>query len=99
MTSDGVSYNYEMTYCNGTAAAIIASTSCTVPISVLLAAPFNLPWGSSIYAQVMAYNSYGDSDLSTAGNGAVITTNPSPPFNLQDVTSMRTPTSLTIMWS
>jgi len=87
-----------MTYCNGSAAAIMAVTSCTVPISVLLAFPFNLPWGSSIFAQVLAFNSYGDSYLSLPGNGAVITTNPSPPINLRDVFSMRTPTSLTIMW-
>ena len=31
-----------MNYCNGTDPTIVANTQCTVPISVLMASPFNL---------------------------------------------------------
>jgi hypothetical protein len=44
--------------------------------------PYNLPWGSSIYAKLYATNSYGDSETSEVGNGAVILTNPDAPFDL-----------------
>jgi hypothetical protein len=52
---------------------------------VLINSPFNLPWGSSIYSSVAAFNAYGDSDGSDYGNGAVITTWPNPPINLADI--------------
>jgi len=41
-----------------------------------------LRWGDSIYAKVIAYNKYGDSQSSDAGNGAIIITYPDPPINL-----------------
>ncbi len=37
---DLVTYSTETVNCNGS--AIVTTTSCTVPISVLMAAPFNL---------------------------------------------------------
>ncbi len=46
--NDGVTYTTESVNCSG------LSTKCTVPISVLLAAPYYLPWGASIYAVVLA---------------------------------------------
>lgn len=51
--------------------------SCSVPITTLLASPYNLPWGSSIFAQISATNSYGTSVLSQGDNGAIILTVPS----------------------
>jgi hypothetical protein len=47
-----------------------------VPISTLLAAPYSLPYGSSIYAKVTSTNAYGTSIISEAKNGAVILTVP-----------------------
>ena len=44
--SDGSTFTTESAYCN------VLTTSCTVPISVLQAAPYNLAWGASIYATV-----------------------------------------------
>jgi hypothetical protein len=62
--------------------------------------PYSLPWGSSIYAQVQAYNSYGDSYYSSAGNGAIIYTYPDAPINLViNPAFFRTSTSLSIAWS
>jgi hypothetical protein len=63
---------------------VILAAACNVPISSLLAAPYNLPWGSSIYAKVTAINIVGSSLASIAGNGAVILTSPDPPQSLDN---------------
>jgi hypothetical protein len=55
------------------------STSCTFPISVLLATPYNLFAGSSVYAKVQATNAMWSSIYSTDGNGAVLPLAPDPP--------------------
>lgn len=62
--------------------SIILAAGCKVPISALIAPPYNLPWGSSIYAKVTAVNIVGSSTQSNAGNGALILTNPDEPINL-----------------
>jgi len=62
-------------------------------------APFNLAWGTSIYAKIDAINSYGISELSDAGNGAVIITYPEAPVDLTEVIAERTSTSITFSWS
>lgn len=64
-----------------------------------MATPFNLVWGSSISAVVIAYNEYGNSLTSLVGNGAVILTNPDAPTSLGEVVSARAATSITISWS
>jgi hypothetical protein len=68
-------------------------------VTSLKNAPFNLPWGSSIYAKVIASNMYGDSDISPKGNGAVIITSPDTPINLAETEAMRTPSSITLSWT
>jgi hypothetical protein len=50
--SDLVTYTQDLVNCNGVQADIIASVSCEVPITALRQNPFNLPWGSSVYAYV-----------------------------------------------
>jgi hypothetical protein len=40
------------------------ATSCTIPVTSLKSAPFSLPWGSSVYAKVIAINLYGNSQVS-----------------------------------
>jgi hypothetical protein len=70
-----------------------------VPISSLTVYPYYLPWGTSVYAKIQAYNSYGDSYFSEIGNGAIIFTNPDPPINLMmDPDWTRTSTQLAFMW-
>ncbi len=54
LQSDGVTYSAYLG-CTGTA------VSCSVPISVLQAAPYNLGAGSSVFAKVKATNSIGSS--------------------------------------
>jgi hypothetical protein len=48
--SDGLTYTEELTYCDGTVTEIMDSTECTVPSIVFTQAPYNLAWGSSIFA-------------------------------------------------
>jgi hypothetical protein len=58
------------------------TTSCTIPVTVLRGTPYDLEWGSSIFAKVIATNIYGDSLESEQGNGAIITTTPDQPTDL-----------------
>jgi hypothetical protein len=70
-----------------------------VLVSTLMNAPYSLTWGSSIYAKVVAYNIYGDSVISDAGNGAVIITYADAPLNLAETVSARTASTITFTWS
>jgi len=66
--SDGVTYSLETDNCDGSTEALVLATQCTIPVSVLKAAPFSLPWGSNVFAKVIGYNIYGDSAMSQAGS-------------------------------
>jgi hypothetical protein len=79
MQVDGVTYTTESQYCTENDATVLLEKSCTVPISVLLAAPYLLPYGSSIQARVTATNIIGPS-VAGEGNGAVILTVPTAPL-------------------
>jgi len=72
---------------------------CTVPVTLLRATPFSLEWGSSVYAKVVATNSYGASLVSSEGNGAVITTAPDAPISLAEDVSLKTKSSISLTWS
>lgn len=74
------------------------TTSCSIPVTVLRTSPYSLPWGSSVYANVIATNIYGDSNTSTEGNGAIIITTPDAPINLQEDYAQRTKSTLAITW-
>jgi hypothetical protein len=97
-TDDLSTYTLELTNCNGADALIIGMQECNVPILTLRSEPFNLPWGSDIYVKLIAYNIYGDSDISDPANGAVILTYPDAPINVLEVYSERTATSLGLSW-
>jgi hypothetical protein len=74
---------------------------CLVPITTLQSTAFNLPWGSAIYAKVMAYNSYGWSGLSSetpSDRRAIILTKPDPPKGLAEVSASKTTTSIGLSW-
>lgn len=43
---------------------MLSSRTCTIPVSVLKAAPFSLMTGTSVRAKVIAINVIGDSDES-----------------------------------
>ena len=88
--SDGTTFSTESANCN------VSTITCTVPISILQAAPYNLAWGASIYATVIATNVAGSSAASPSGNGAVIATNPIVPS--APTTTVNSNTSVTINW-
>lgn len=73
-------------------------TTCTIPVLTLISSPYSLPWGSSVYAKVIALNIYGDSSQSDEGNGAVIVTIPDAPITLDEDESQRTKSVLAITW-
>jgi hypothetical protein len=79
MTHDGVTYAEDLVDCDGTDAAIVSGTTCSIPITTLKAAPYSHPWGASIYVKVLATNVVGGGPYSTAGNGAIILTTPFAP--------------------
>jgi len=91
-----LSFSADTTNCDMTSST---ATTCTVPVTALRASPFSLEWGSSVFAKVVAINSYGNSDASAEGNGAVITTNPDAPVSLAENTSLRTKSQLALTWS
>jgi len=53
-------------------------------VSTLRDSPYNLPWGSSIFAVITATNAYGTSVASDPGNGAIILTVPDKPTVTND---------------
>jgi hypothetical protein len=77
----------------------VSTTTCTVPISVLQAAPYNLAWGASIYATVLATNLVGSSAESTPGNGALIVTNPDPPILLANSAVITSASVIALTWT
>ena len=50
----------------------MAATSCSIPLSVLIAAPYNLIFNDAVFAQIIATNFYGNSTNSLTGGGALI---------------------------
>lgn len=96
--SDESSYSLDLSDCDGSQSIFLVTTSCSIPVSVLRGSPFNLPWGSSVYSTVIATNIYGDSVVSSAGNGGVIMTYPDAPLNVVENLSARTASTLGISW-
>jgi len=91
--SDGL-LSLELSSCDGSNSVIKTAALCSIPINTLKQAPFQLAWGSSVYAYVVATNIYGDSDYSPRGNGAVIITKPDAPESLSEDTLFRRPSEL-----
>jgi hypothetical protein len=65
----------------------------------LQASPFNLPWGSNVFAKVIAINVVNPSDISDPGDGAVILTNPDSPTSLANVAIITDATRVGLTWS
>ena len=84
--------------CDGTQASVISSRTCTIPDYHFTLPPFDLPWGSSISAKVVATNYRGSSPESTVGNGAVILTVPAAPTNLRNDPSVTMGDRIGLLW-
>jgi hypothetical protein len=85
--SDG-SYATELVTCDGSDLTIISETECTVPLSTLTSAPFNLMFGNDIIVKLIAINAYGESPESEIGSGATIQLVPDAPINLANILSI-----------
>ena len=97
--SDNVTYTETLTDCDGRSQAIVSSASCQVPITKLRTAPYNLPWGASIYAKVVATNYYGSSAVSDPVNGAIILTIPDAPAGIVENFSLKSGTTISLTWT
>jgi hypothetical protein len=60
-------YVTEAVHCSGTAPAVLSAASCTLPMSALTSAPWNLALGAAITYRVTARNAIG---WQTAASGA-----------------------------
>ena len=50
---DATTYSENTLHCDGVNTLTIINTrTCSIPITVLIDEPYNLPWGSSIYANI-----------------------------------------------
>ncbi len=91
--SDCITFESEFVNCD------VSTTTCTVPISVLQAPPYNLAWGASIFATVAAQNDEGISSASAPGNGAIIITNPNPPSLLANNAAITSASVIALTWT
>lgn len=94
-----LTFSQEMTYCDGSKPAIKENRICTIPLSVLTAAPFSLTLGDSVYAKVVAINHYGDSVESDAANGATVLLVPNAPVSLADNALVTSKTVIGLTWN
>lgn len=94
-----MTFTETLTDCDGRNQAIVSSASCQVPITKLRTAPYNLPWGSSIYAKVVATNFYGSSAVSDPVNGAIILTIPDAPKGIVENINLKSGTTISLAWT
>jgi hypothetical protein len=57
--ADGVTFNNEVTGCDGSQASVITNTYCEISKENLNQAPHNLPWGDYVYIKVIAESDAG----------------------------------------
>ena len=76
--------------CDGSISAIVSGLTCTIPITVLEAAPFSLPGQAVVFAKITATNGIGESAESPAspstGNPGFIAEVPTAPTSLEFTT-------------
>jgi len=78
----------ELSSCDGSNSVIFNARKCTIPLDTLTATPFSLVLGSSIEAQLLATNAYGNSPVSNIGSGAFIVLVPDAPKALTNNPSL-----------
>ncbi len=78
---------------------MIVNRICNVSLTTLKSSPYSLVRGDSIYAKIVAVNIYGESQQSTAGNGALIQSVPDSPINLVNDASSTTGYLIKFTWT
>ena len=77
---------------------MINGNKCSVQLSTLANAPFNLVQGDSIKAKVIAINVKGASPDSPVGTGATFIVVPEAPVNLRSDNSAMTDQKIKLTW-
>jgi hypothetical protein len=95
---DEVTFSEDLTNCDGSSSEIVLALQCSIPLTTLTSAPYSLVFGDSIFAKVIAVNYYGDSIESESGNGAIITSVPTPTINLVDNTEVTSAYIIGLTW-
>ncbi|MCS5585436.1 MAG: fibronectin type III domain-containing protein [Pseudomonadales bacterium] len=75
-------WSLETANCHGSSSTVVSNLSCTIPIVVLEAAPFNLAGLAKVHAKITATNIIGKSLESPSGNGGYIAVLPGAPQNV-----------------
>lgn len=70
-----------------------------MPLSVLIATPFDLKLGDHIYAKITAVNLYGSSLESVPGDGSAMVQMPDAPLALSNNPAVTTATKIGLVWS
>jgi hypothetical protein len=97
--TDEINFTEDTVYCDGiNTLTIINTRQCTVPVSVVTGSPYLLPWGSSVYADLQAFNTIGESPVSAAGNGAIIIIVPDAPTDLVNVEAITSAYQVGLSW-
>jgi hypothetical protein len=98
-TNDGVTFNQSLANCDGSSAIVLGEASCDIPATAFNEAPFNLPWGSELFAKIVAVNSKGSSSESDVSSGAFLYRRPDKPLNVLENLSERTISTLGFSWT
>jgi len=100
LKSDLSTYSLELNDCDGSDPIIVGQTYCVIDVLVLRTGDFSLPWGTKVFAKVIAHNSYGYSQESAPGAGinGVLMTYPDAPTTLTEQTLSRAADSITFTW-
>jgi hypothetical protein len=77
--------------------ALVTGNVCTIPVSNLEGAEFDLKDGDGVYARIVAFNCIGASSPSDVVNGAIIPSVPSAPIG--GTCGSRTFNSVTFSWN
>jgi hypothetical protein len=84
--------------CDGSLEAITDQLYCDVKFETLMTAPFNLPLYEQINVRMVAYNIYGESELSLTAQNLWIVWKPESVLNLRDDTAVSSAVQIGLLW-
>ena len=92
-------FTQESVDCDGTSTDVVTNRQCTIQLTTLRAAPYNLVKDDSVNVRVISVNVYGDSVESLIGTGAVIQLVPDAPVSLTNDPTTTDDTQIRFTWS
>lgn len=92
-----MSFNNEVTGCDGSQQSVIDSAYCEIPKENLAQSPHDIPWGSNLYIKVVAENSAGQGPESDLSAPVYYERIPDAPVIEQDLTQS-TANQITVKW-